>query len=197
MSNLPEKTPGEGARIMVVEDEGLIAISLKSMLEELGYQVPAVAASGEKAIASAWETRPDLALMDIRLEGSMDGIETAGRLRDQLDLPVIFLTAFSDKGTLEQAKSVEPLGFLVKPIQERDLYAAIEMALARREQEKQWGKAEFPLDMEAALALAERQVIQRALARTGNDVAAAASLLGIGRARIYQVLEDEGFEREG
>ncbi len=117
------------ARILVVEDEGIIAQDIQSTLEKLGYEVPAIAVVGEEAIEKATELRPDLVLMDIVLWGGMDGVEAATRIRDELRIPVIYLTAHSDSATLQRAKVTGPYGYIVKPLVERELRIGIEMAL--------------------------------------------------------------------
>ncbi len=121
------------ARIMVVEDEQITAADIEDMLASLGYIVTAVVSSGEEALRQAAEDPPDLVLMDIRLKGHCDGIETALQLRQRFDIPVIYLTAHADQETLNRAKLAEPLGYLVKPFQETDLQASLEIALHKSE----------------------------------------------------------------
>ena len=122
-------------RILVVEDEIIVVMELQERLESLGYAVAAVAASGEEAIQKAAEMQPDLVLMDIRLQGEMSGIEAAEAVQAQFDIPVVYLTAFSDENTLQQAKATEPFGYLLKPFQARQLYSTIEMALCKHRYE--------------------------------------------------------------
>jgi CheY-like chemotaxis protein len=98
------------AKIMVVEDENIVAMEIQSIVESLGYAVSAVASSGEEAIRKAAETRPDLVLMDIKLKGDMDGIETAGQIRARFNIPAVYLTAYADENTLQRAKITEPYG---------------------------------------------------------------------------------------
>lgn len=124
-------------KILIVEDEGIIAEDLKNRLRKLGYVVPAVASSGEEAVQKAAETRPDLVLMDIRLKGEMTGVEAAGRIRDRFDIPVIYLTAYADENTLHQAKITEPFGYVLKPFDERELHIAIEMARYKHRMEQE------------------------------------------------------------
>ena len=119
------------ASIMVVEDEGAIALDLKRRLSRLGYQVSCMAASHDEAIAGFVATRPDLVLMDINISGPIDGIDTA----TEIEAPVIYLTAYSEEKTLERAKATAPYGFLVKPFSERELHATIQMALERHKVE--------------------------------------------------------------
>jgi DNA-binding NtrC family response regulator len=117
------------ATVLIVEDEQLVALDLKGHLERLGYRVMDMVASGAEACDTASRTQPDLILMDVRLEGPMDGIEAAQRIRQVCEAPIVFLTAYSDAATLERAKQVEPYGYLVKPFAPSDLHAAIQMAL--------------------------------------------------------------------
>jgi PAS domain S-box-containing protein len=119
------------ARIMVVEDEGLVAMSIQESLQGMGYDVPVVAMNGEDAVNKLLETEPDLVLMDIQLKGGASGIETARRIRQRLDVPVVFLTAFSDVDTLEQAQLTEPSGYVLKPYDEKSLHAVIQMSLLK------------------------------------------------------------------
>lgn len=121
------------ARILVVEDEGIVAAQIRETLEGLGYEVPAVAATGAAALERLAETEPDLVLMDIQLKGGISGVETARRMRSRLDVPVVYLTAFSDAETLEQAVLTDPLGYVLKPFDERSLHATLQMALHRHE----------------------------------------------------------------
>ncbi len=128
-------TPGP-IQILVVEDERIIALNLKENLESLGYAVPAIAATGEQAIAAATDLQPDLVLMDIRLKGAMDGIQAAEQIWERLQIPIIYVTGHSDRSTLERAKVTTPFGYVLKPVKERELYVAIETALQRYEREQ-------------------------------------------------------------
>jgi PAS domain S-box-containing protein len=129
-------------RIMVVEDESITAMGLEKRLTKQGYNVVAVVASGEEAVRSAEETSPDLVLMDIMLEGEMDGVEAAGRIASRLDIPIIYLTAYADENTLLRAKITEPFAYLLKPFQERELLITIEMALYKHAMEQKLKKSE-------------------------------------------------------
>ncbi|MFN0168813.1 MAG: sigma 54-interacting transcriptional regulator [Bryobacteraceae bacterium] len=120
------------ARILIVEDERITAEDLRDILTDLGYDVAAVVSTGADAIAEAERTLPDLALMDIRIKGDMDGTETAKVLRQRFNVPVVYLTAHADRQTLDRAKLAEPLGYLVKPFQESELQASIEIALHKQ-----------------------------------------------------------------
>ncbi|TVM17134.1 hybrid sensor histidine kinase/response regulator [Oceanidesulfovibrio indonesiensis] len=116
-------------RIMVVDDERIVALDIRKTLERLGYSVPAVCSSGEEAVHTAGEVRPDLVLMDIRLNGEMDGVQAADEIYKRYSIPIIFLTAYSDEETLQRAKRTEPFGYLIKPFAERELNSTIEIAL--------------------------------------------------------------------
>jgi PAS domain S-box-containing protein len=117
---------------MVVEDERVVALNIKRRLISLGYEVPVFASNGRQALEEMNAVRPDIVLMDIHIEGSMDGIETASRIPQQLNIPVIYLTAYSGDDTLERARETKPYGYLLKPFSERELHATIQMALERR-----------------------------------------------------------------
>jgi len=119
-------------RIIVVEDESILALHLRQQLSKLGYEVVAVAASGETALRKIAELRPDMVLMDIHIDGKIDGIETATRIPAEFGIAVIYVTAYADESTLERARSTTPYGYLVKPFSERDLHATLQMALERR-----------------------------------------------------------------
>src|SRR5579864_5628796 len=123
------------ARILIVEDERITAEDLHDILTELGYTVTGSVSSGADAIAKAAETRPDLALMDIRIKGEMDGTETARVLRERFNIPVVYLTAHADTATLSRAKLAMPLGYITKPFQEAELHASIEMALHKHQED--------------------------------------------------------------
>jgi diguanylate cyclase (GGDEF)-like protein/PAS domain S-box-containing protein len=120
-------------KILVVEDSSIVAIDIKRSLQKLGYNVVATAASAEEAIAKVVENEPELILMDIRLKGDTDGVDTARIIKDKYDIPIIYLTAYSDEETLERAKLTEPFGYIIKPFEERELQTAIEMALYKHQ----------------------------------------------------------------
>ncbi len=117
------------ARILLVEDEFIVAANIKLCLEQHGYPVMAIVASGEEAISRALELEPDLILMDIKLQGSLDGIEAAQEIRQRQVTPIVFMTAYTDAETFERAKQTEPAGYMLKPFENRDLPSTIEMAL--------------------------------------------------------------------
>jgi two-component system cell cycle sensor histidine kinase/response regulator CckA len=124
------------ANILVVEDDKIIAKGIEKRLRTMGYAVAGMVSTGEEAVQKAAELRPDLILMDIFLGDSMDGVAAAGLIRDQVDLPVVFLTAYSDPATLLRAKITEPFGYVLKPYEDRDLQTAIEIGLYKHKQER-------------------------------------------------------------
>jgi signal transduction histidine kinase len=124
------------ASIMIIEDEGIVALHLARRLESLGHTVPVVVGSGPEAVRQAAVVQPDLVLMDIHLKGEMDGIEAAEQIRAQGDIPIVYLTAYADDPTLQRAKITEPYGYLLKPFQTRELQITIEMALYKHAMQK-------------------------------------------------------------
>lgn len=124
-------SPLPGTRILVVEDEAIVARDLAQRLEGMGYSVTGTAASGAEALALAETAPPHLVFMDITIQGPIDGVETAERLANRMDVPIIFLTAHTDTGTILRAKQARPYGYLVKPLEERELMTTIEMAISR------------------------------------------------------------------
>ena len=128
--------------ILIVEDEGVIALDIRATLGRLGYTVAAVVATGREAIVRVEELRPDLVLMDIHLRGEMDGVEAARAIRDRFAVPVIYLTAFADPATLQRARITEPFGYLLKPFEERELHIVIEMALQRHDLQRRLQESE-------------------------------------------------------
>ncbi len=150
------------ARILVVEDESLVAQDLGRTLGKMGFEVPAAADSGEEAIRLAEEIRPDLVMMDIKLKGRMEGIEAAGVIRSTMGVPVIFLTAHSDTTTVERAKNAGAYGFILKPFKDRELEITIEMSLQRLELEKELN--------ESRRIIEKRQEQYRQLVEYANDI---------------------------
>jgi PAS domain S-box-containing protein len=157
-------------RIVIVEDEGIIALQLKSALEQMGHTVVAAYASGEDALAGIKTAKPDLALMDIKLLGEMDGIETADYICKEYDIPVIFLTAHSEDGMIERAKATGPYGYLLKPVSSKELTIAVELAAYKHKIDK------------------EKEQLTQKLRKSEKNFRDITSALGEG---IY-VLNDEG-----
>lgn len=118
-------------RILIVEDEPITALALQRMLESMGYITCEIAHSGEEAVKMAETAQPALVLMDIILKGEMDGVKTATAMRERLNIPVVYVTAFTDEGVLERAKITDPFGYIIKPFMARELRVVIEMALYR------------------------------------------------------------------
>jgi len=147
------------ARILIVEDEGIFAADLKQRLEALGYTVVGCVPSGEKALAEVGIKTPDLILLDIHLEGKMDGFQVAQQVRERFQIPVVFITAYADEETLRRAKVTEPVGYLVKPIGRRELEPLIEMALYRHNTEKERNAAQAKAHA-LELRIAEQQKME-------------------------------------
>jgi len=124
-------------RIMIVEDEWTVAEDIKISLQNLGYTISSVTSSGKEAIQKAEEDRPDLVLMDIVLQGEMDGIEAANQIRSRFNIPIVYLTAYADDKVLERAKITEPFGYIVKPFISEDLKITIEIALYKHKAERE------------------------------------------------------------
>ncbi len=123
-------------QVLVVEDERLVATALRNELEHFGYTVSGVAGTGTEAIVKAVETRPDVVLMDIQLQGRIDGIEAGREIRDRCGIPVIYLSAFFDEQTVARASETGAFGYLLKPYEERELHTTIEMAIAKNRSER-------------------------------------------------------------
>lgn len=132
----------QGLRVLVVEDEKLIAMELGDRLSRMGMTVVASVDTGDLAVTSAIDLRPDLVLMDIRLKGNKDGVQAAGDIAQAVDVPIVYLTAHSDRATLDRAKGTAPYGYVMKPFQERELFVAIEMAVHRHALERQLRESE-------------------------------------------------------
>ena len=124
------------ARILIVEDEAIIAKDLQWRLEQLGYTVPYIVSTGQDAVGKVGDNNIDLILMDIMLMGEMDGIEAAGHIRTKSDIPLIYLTAYADENILERAKITEPFGYMIKPVGNRELKSTIEMALYKHNMDR-------------------------------------------------------------
>lgn len=115
--------------IFIVEDEGIVAKDIQNSLTRLGYNVVGIANNGKDALEKIISLEPDLVLMDIMIKGNMTGIEASQKLKNKINIPIIFLTAYADESTLSSAKISEPYGYILKPFKEIDLHAGIEMAI--------------------------------------------------------------------
>ncbi len=132
-------------RILVVEDEILVARDLQQQLTEMGYDVPDIAGAGAEALEKVEALNPDLVLMDIRLRGDMDGVAAAEQVRSRFGIPVVYLTAYADDTTVQRAKTTEPFGYILKPFQERELETTIEIALYKHAAERRIAEAHAQL----------------------------------------------------
>ena len=130
------------ARILIVEDEAVVAENLEMMITDVGYDVVGRAASSDDAVNAAIELKPDLILMDIVLMGQKNGIDASHEIKEKMDIPVIFLTAYSDFELINRAKDTEPYAYIVKPFQERQLFASIEMALYKSQMARKLKESE-------------------------------------------------------
>ncbi len=125
-----------GSKILIVEDEHIVALDIRLHLQKCGYTVPGIFSSGEEALEHMEELQPDIVLMDIQLQGELDGVETASIIKEKYRIPVILLTAYADDTTIERAKITQPFGYIIKPFEERELRTAIEIALYRYQMER-------------------------------------------------------------
>ena len=162
--------------ILVVEDESVVAMDLENKLRRLGYHVPAVLISGEEAVQAAADMCPDLVLMDVRLNGGMDGIETAGEIRARFDIPVVYLTAFADDATLERARLTAPFGYLLKPFQEQELHATIKIALHKHKLDVALQEAERRSSLYAERLGTLREIDRAILTEQSPEAVAQAAL---------------------
>lgn len=124
-------------KILIVEDEAIVAKDISVCLERIGYEVVGVFARGKKALEFLESNSADLALLDIMLTGDMSGIDVSAKIKEKYDIPVVFLTAYADEKTIEKAKVTEPYGYVIKPFKEIDLRTSIEMALYKYKKEKE------------------------------------------------------------
>lgn len=167
--------------IIIVEDEGLIAADLQGRLERAGYRVPAVAGTARQALEAIRQKSPDLILMDIRLQGDTDGIQVAEQVRREFDIPVVYLTAFEDRNTLERASQTQAFGYIKKPIDSASLQGSIEMAISKHRHERNlreqrdWFSSSFA-------ALPDAVVVADMLGRIRYVNPVAEQLLGCGEA---------------
>ncbi|MCA6436114.1 MAG: response regulator [Bacteroidota bacterium] len=130
----------EKLNIFIVEDESIVAKDIQNSLTKLGYNVMGIANNGKDAIEKITELKPDLVLMDIMIKGDLTGIDVSEKLKEKLSLPIIFLTAYADEGTLAKAKITEPYGYILKPFKEVDLHSTIEMAYYKHQKDSELQK---------------------------------------------------------
>ena len=136
------KAMAKETRILIVEDEPDMAEVISEGLESMGYKIVGVATKGEEAVEKTKELQPDVILMDIVLAGKIDGLETAARIKEYLDLPIIYITGHADEKTLQRAKITDPFGYIVKPFKIRELYISVEMALSKFAMERKIKESE-------------------------------------------------------
>jgi PAS domain S-box-containing protein len=153
-------------KVLIVEDEAIVAMDIKHRLENLKYNVTGIASSGEDALKMATETCPDIVLMDIMLDGKMDGVETAEKILERFYIPIIYLTAYADEKTLSRAKVTKPYGYILKPFEEMELHASIEIAIYNHNLErelkesKQWLHAALNSIGDAVIATDKEGIIK-------------------------------------
>ena len=136
------------SKLLIVEDEAIIGLQLEETLESMGFEVVGRAMSGKEAVSMAKKFKPDLILMDIVMPGGMNGIQAAKKIQAKSDIPIIFITGHADEKWLEQAKSIKPLGYILKPFHDHQVRAMVEIALQRIELEQKLIKSEEALRTE-------------------------------------------------
>ncbi len=134
-SRADNSNQSQSMKVMIVEDEAIVALDIRNRLMNMGYTITSVHSTGESAVKAALKDQPDLVLMDIMLDGPMDGIETAGAIRKEQLVPIIYLTAYADDTTLQRAKLTGPFGYIIKPFEDRELAINIEMAMYKHRME--------------------------------------------------------------
>ena len=135
LTTRPDQREKQPVRVLIVEDERIVAMNLEKRLRSLGYEIAGVAVSGEAAIELAGQTLPDVILMDIHLEGPIQGTEAARHNWEKFQIPIIYATAYADAATLDEVKDTVAYGYIVKPFRPKDIQATIQLALDRREKE--------------------------------------------------------------
>lgn len=155
--------PVHASAILLVEDEQIVALELKDRLTRMGHSVVGIVTSGQEAIEESRRLRPDLIVMDIKLQGELDGIDAAAAIRKELDTAIVYLTAYADETTLQRAKITQPYGYVLKPFHERELHVVIEVSLYRHRTER---------------ALRESELWRLALLRSVGDAVVAADATG-------------------
>ncbi len=127
-------------KILIVEDESIVAKDIQNILINLGFDVPAVVSNGEDAISMAQKHKPELILMDIMIKGDMTGIDAAKKIKEKFNIPIVFLTAYADEKTINNAKDAVPYGYIIKPFKEKELETTIEMAINKFKEDKELKK---------------------------------------------------------
>ena len=168
-------------KILIVEDEYIIAENLQKSLDKMGYNIFSTVSSGKEALKKINDEKPDLVLMDIVLKGEMNGIETTDRIKSRFKIPVIYISSYVDDKILERAKITEPYGYIIKPFEERELYITIKMALYKHKMEDKLSRAHDELEKEvnkrtADLAKTNEQLIRQIKEREQADMKIKAAL---------------------
>jgi|GEM_PF-1371919 len=178
-------------KILIVEDQQVVALDVQNYLEELGYGVAAIASTGKEALELAKKTKPDLALMDIVLKGSIDGIETARRINSLHGIPSVFLTAYADREKIERAKSAHPFGYILKPFQKDELKVAVEMAYHKFKSDQKILESERKIKR----ALEEREIMLKEIHhRVKNNMQLISSLLSLQATHLKDKAAADAFE---
>jgi CheY-like chemotaxis protein len=154
----------ETVSILVVNDESAVALDIKKRLEELGYPTPAVASSAPEALALARKVKPDVILMDLRLGQGKDGIEVACDILTVSDPAIVYLTAYSDEETIQRARATEPMGYLLKAFNDRELHATIQIATYKREMAAKLAEHREQLELRVKELAALNDLFQQHLA---------------------------------
>lgn len=184
-------------RILVVEDEAITAMRIKSSLEKMGYAVTSTVFSGEEALQCIEKDRPDLALMDIILDGQMNGIEAAGEIRSRFKIPVVYLTAHSEESMLKRIKNTEPFGYITKPFDEGELRAVVEIAFYKHAAEDRLQKLREDLEVEVKKRTAELESAVELLQKAETDLRSYAQELEESNTTLKVLLKQrESDERE-
>lgn len=170
------------SKILIVDDEAIITMQLEERLSVMGYTVAGMAASGEDAVERARQVRPDLVLMDIVMPGKMNGIEAAKIITTELDIPVVFVTAYADDAIIERAKSARPYGYIVKPFNELEIKAAIEVGLFRKAAERE--------ERRSKIEAGEKKVPETGTALTEPDDVACLDLPEIKTVLLQDIFTD-------
>lgn len=170
--------------MLIVEDESIVAADIAISLAQMGYQVVGTTASGEEALILAEQQRPHLVLMDIHLQGELDGIDAALELRERFHLPVVFLSAYGEDDTFQRAKEAEPFGFILKPFEDRELKIVIEMALYKHQAEATLKEKYLELERFNKITV-DRELRMIELKREIN-----ALLVAAGQAAKYRIVDE-------
>jgi DNA-binding NarL/FixJ family response regulator len=175
-------------KVLIVEDEPIIAEDIAASLDQLDYKVAATAYSSEEALEYLHRFDPDIALLDIQIKGSLDGIDIATIIREKYRIPYVFLTSHSDRLTLDRAKKTVPYGYIVKPFTEKDLLATMEMAMHRYYNESPMGLpdlAQLNQHIEANLSSREYELLEDIRAGLTNQQIAAKRYISINTVKTH------------